>query len=223
MPGTVAVAKTLLQFIGLVVLTSKVSNDPGLHAILPRISANAHVPTLTNPNAPIDEHAAVLVFKKSDYVPGSVKNWPLLTFPAKNSDGSKNETYAYILLTGQTITFTSRGRVLSQAVIPKLPLPRIKNCCSTATDLNARFRKPYPGAAAVVTVPSGEVEPCHAKAPNVSDRIDTRVLLDSKGDVTALAVDIGNKRPTHTITFKAGARIYVANLPVSFLRPAMQH
>src|SRR5207237_1129734 len=71
MPGTVAVAKTLLQFIGLVVLTSKVSNDPGLHAILPRISANAHVPTLTNPNAPIDEHAAVLVFKKSDYVPGS--------------------------------------------------------------------------------------------------------------------------------------------------------
>lgn len=222
----------IIQFVGLLVFSTQLSNDPGLlQAVMPRVAPErAHaermvmtksgrVPrdTAEAPHAGqhVEEHAGVLIFLKSDLK--SFKGWspqPLTTVARGR--------YVYVRLNGERITFkaasaktaqpnSARNTTPAATASQGLGLPHLAQCCGAQAAMKSEFRHPnYQGAIAVFDLPTGRVSTCGAYAPGVSQtRIDTRLEIDNDGVLIIATTD-----PRREIRLKGKATVLVANIPL---------
>jgi hypothetical protein len=208
--------EAIVQFIGIIMMTAGVPNDPGVHAIVPRIERSG-IPTspvdrrqavarahrsaagISVPFHPqgVETHTAVILYEKSAKV--GISNWTPVTF---------RQTWEYVVLTGERLQFVT-GAVNAAPAVPR-DLPR---ACPTNA-LQTNFQPPqYAGAAAVVDIDEGFLDVCLARPANSSatGRADTRLFLKTNGSL----VIVGTKAnaPAKTITLVPDARLYIANIP----------
>jgi hypothetical protein len=207
----------VIQFIGIVLFSAQVPNDPGVHAILPRLAHAEHA-HLSSGNAAniikdvtgIEEHVAVIIYREEDRL-HRVGGW--------RSEGTLRNGWEYVRLRGEQVQFLTNGA--NDA--PKIPtdLPRVRsNSCLVAADakpvaLRSSFQSPYKGAAAVVDIPFGRLDVCATNTPSVTERVDTRLLIDTEGVLVIAATKTGER--AKTIALDGDAVVYIANVPPYYL------
>lgn len=208
--------QAVIHFIGLVLFTTQVENDPGLHAILPAIRHPFDTPPIASAPPPgvsagvashtlgrhIETHAALLIFRR-DIIEND-SHWKTSRFPPTAGLAQ----YRYVQLTGEHITFIADAPSYVSAELPP-DMPRLS--CATPAELTSGYQRPYSEAAAVVDIPEGTMSVCEAKgvAPG---RIDTRLTLNTTGTLTVLAVKSGVVK-TLVLDTSNNPTIYLANVP----------
>lgn len=206
----------IIQFIGIVLFSSQVPNDPGIHAILPRIGhvhkSDLHTMPKLDPKQTgeqhlsptgIENHVSVIMYRDADrlYKTGG---W--------RSDGGLANGWSYLALDGERVQFlthSGNGR-------PEIPrgLPRTGSACgaqSAPPTLRAEFLPPYRGAAAVIDIPEGQLSSCQTSTVNVASRLDTRLVLDTRGVLVVTATK-KNAEPK-ALMLRGDAVVFIANIP----------
>lgn len=153
----------------------------------------------------VEDHIALLVFPASEYITNT--NWSTpITLPGDPS-------YKYVMLNGERIQFgTGIPNQAPSLTDPKLP--SLQALCPSMKSLNADFKPPYPGAAAVFDVPQGSVNAC--TIPN--KRIDTEINLQSNGILTISSSAARVRKEIQLKPDQSGTiKLIVANVPVSCL------
>lgn len=206
----------IIQFIGIVLFSAQIPDDPGVHAILPRIG---HVHKSDLHNMPkleakqtgdehlsasgIENHFTVIMYRDADrlYKTGG---W--------RSDGTLANGWSYLALDGERVQFLTHGDN-GRSEIPA-SLPRTGSACGTQAApaiLRSEFLPPYKGAAAVIDIPEGRLSSCQTNTLNVASRLDTRLLLDTRGVLVITAVK--KYAAPKALTLKGDAVVFVANIP----------
>ena len=184
-------AGVVVQIIGLAVLRNDC--QLGMHVVLPRIEG-----------LDVESHTAILAFKTAARVDAG-NDWPsqqLIPLPG----------YSYVSLNGERIRFIVNG-ANPQAEIPAM-LPHLKRSCSRMNELSEGYQPPaYTAAAAVALIPKGVTDACRAIAPNIDNRIDTRVSIANTGPYQVVAC---NK----SITLRDDAVVAIINAPTAWLQAA---
>lgn len=188
--------EAIVQFIGIVMLTASVPNDPGVHAIVPRIERRQFRGVAVG-GAGVETHTAVILYQKADKL--GISNWTPTAF---------QQAWEYVVLKGERLQF------VTSAVNGASSIPRdLPHACPTMT-LQSTFQGPdYASAAAVVDIAEGSLDVCIAKAgsdPTVK-RADTRLFLKTNGSFVIVATK--SNEPARTITFVPTATVYIANIP----------
>lgn len=206
----------IIQFIGIVLFTTAVPNDPGLHAILPRIG---HVHDLHTPNGPseeqesfvdgVEDHVAVIIYREEDRL-HRVGGW--------RADGTLKNGWEYVRLDGEHVQFLANG-VNGTPAIPSL-LPRVgvaPTCLQPEAPLTLKpeFQWPYKGAVGVVDVRGGTLDVCETNSRTTTARVDTRMIVETEG-VLVIAAAKPNER-AKTIALDGDAVVYVVNVPPEFV------
>jgi hypothetical protein len=203
-----APTKAIIHFVGIVAITAGLPNDPGLHAVLPRIPAKQPIEIA---HRHVEIHQAAIVFRGTDLLEAS--NWK----PQELGNG-----FQYVPLNGELVTVA--GSQPSQAA-PPASLPSLKDLCH-GTNLTQDFYFPYSGAAAVVTIPMGTVSACNPPVigdPISRPRIDTEVAVDAGKTLVISGITPATKLKsvTRTLTFRANGEsplgIAIVNLPPRYL------
>jgi hypothetical protein len=217
--------QVVIHFIGIVLFTTQVSNDPGLHAILPEIrhdfnpassaslqtslsTASGSIPnssaapSTSVPATHIEPHVALLIFRRDIVMNAS--QWQTSTFPPT----AGLSQYGYVQLTGEHIAFIANAPNTIPAELPP-NMPRLS--CATPAALTNGYQRPYSQAAAVVYIPEGTLSPCQARR-TASGRIDTRLTLNTPGTLTIVAVKSGGMK-TLVLNTSNNPTIYLANVP----------
>lgn len=207
----------IIQFIGIVLFSSQIPNDPGVHAIVPRIEHEAHVhlsygDANTKPKtnvSGVEDHAAVIIYRRRDRL-HKVGGW--------KADGGLRSDWEYVRLDGEHVQFLTNGANAA----PKIPtdLPRVAastSCLAAAQQPNLlpSFQSPYKGAAGVIDIPSGRLDVCAANTRSVTERVDTRLLINTEGVLVIAATKAGER--AKTIALDGDAVVYVANVPPYYL------
>ena len=214
--------EAVVQFIGIIMMTAGVPNDPGVHAIVPRIERSGlgspverrqAVPRTQRSAAGIvpfrpqgvEAHTALILYQTSARI--GEADWTPVPF---------GEAYEYVVLKGERLQFVT-GAVNAAPAVPR-DLPRA--CPTTTTTLQASFQAPqYAGAAAVVDIGEGFLEACLAQPGGTANgRADTRLFLKTNG--TLVLVGTKANQEAKTITFQPDARVYIANVPSRLLDAA---
>lgn len=223
--------QVVIHFIGLVLFTTQVTNDPGLHAILPtpgytppkiplkhhQFQAVARSPEPIQAAVPgssatsVEQHIAVLIFHKDDLPkddPANETGWEIKEMKKDYPGATALKSYKYVELTGEHITFIVDAPSNPLAVLPQ-NMPRFS--CNLSFGLASGYQWPYAGAKAVIDIPEGTLSVCTATKP-ASGRIDTKLVLNTAGTLTVVAVRSGvvKKLVLHTT---ANPTIYLANVP----------
>jgi hypothetical protein len=197
----------IIQFIGIVLFSAQVPNDPGIHAILPRIG---HVHTLpahlaTVPDDAVENHVAVILYRKEDRL-HNVGGW--------RADGFLKNGWEYVLLDGERVQFLTDGENGKPEIPSLLPRPDGGRSClsgASAPHLRPAYTAPYEAAAGVIDMPSGRLDACESS----SSRIDTRLAIKTGGVLVIAAKKRGER--AKTISLDEDAVVYVANVPPKFL------
>ena len=219
-----------VHFIGIALFSKKFSNDNTLRAVLPRIPVA--VSTLdphsaTTRRVEVEKHTAIIAFPTCDYVsssnwaPSALERVPGLLYV--RLDGEQVSIFP-----GRTEALETSGMMERQSKDPPtetrmdeavVGLPHLQACCPAMQVLSKQFQPPFPGAAAVVTLPSwATATACGANSKqadvNATEenrrRIDTNVIFDSPSDVIIAATKNG---VTKAIRVRKEANIEIANLP----------
>ena len=211
----------IIQFIGIVLFSASVPNDPGVHAILPRIGEIQHIhntsaqspkPQATLSPIGVETHVSVIMYRGEDRQSGS-GTW--------KQKGNLKNGWEYVMLDGEQVQFLTNGTNNVPEVPTELPdaSPLTESCPRTASapTLKAPFQPPlYKGAAAVVDIPFGTLGACVTNTPSVTERVDTTLVMKTEG-----ALIITAKKTTEvvakTITLDGDAVVYVANVPPYYL------
>jgi len=205
----------IIQFIGIVLFSAQVPNDPGVHAILPRIG---HVHTIHSNNTTagpaeeqesfiddVESHVAAILYRKTDRldIPGA---W--------RADGTLKNDWQYVLLDGEHVQFLSNGRNGQPTIPVTLPRAGIAESCNliAAPTLRSPFQAPYRGTIGVIDIPAGTLDACETPSTN---RVDTRLFIDTDGVLVIAATKPGNR--AKTISLDADAVVYVANVPPGYV------
>jgi hypothetical protein len=223
-------------------MTSEVSSDKHLQAILPRISrptiheqlqtgthvvaaATTAVPAASSmDNMAIEEHVSFIAFDKNKLLLAT--GWepkPLDAVPG----------LVYVRLDGEQITVAplpaARPRAVASATSDKRPgrvsstyveellLPHLRgNCCSAMQKLSGDYLPPtYRGAAAVFDLPAGKAAACRANTRGVnSNRIDTRVTIENDG---VLVISYGTGARRKELLLAGDTEVMAANIPADFV------
>src|SRR5687767_7063085 len=138
----------IIQFIGIVLFSSQVPNDPGVHAILPKIGHAEHVHYLANPkpdaNATgVEDHVAAIIYRERDRL-HRVGGW--------KKDGDLKSDWEYVLLRGEHVQFLTNSANAEPMIPAALPRAAAPSSCPTVaqqTKLSPSFQAPYRGAAGV--------------------------------------------------------------------------
>ena len=195
--------EAIIHFIGIVMLTASVPNDPGVHAIVPRIDGSGTIllRRASSPSKPqgVEAHTAVILYQKSKKI--GISNWTPTTF---------RTTWEYVVLQGERLQFVTTAPNVTPSIPSQLP-----HACPTMT-LQSSFQPPdFTGAAAVVDIPEGSIDVCLANPSTSGDemtrRADTRVFVKTNGSLVVVATK--PNAPARTITFSADATVYIANIP----------
>jgi len=200
--------EAIVQFIGIVMLTAGVPNDPGVHAIVPRIEGSGlqterRAYSLPHLGHGTEKHTAVILYEQSARI--GPPTWTPTTFQT---------SWEYVVLDGERIQFVTSA-VNGAASVPR-DLP---HACPTMT-LQSKFQGPdYMGAATVVDIPEGSLDVCLAQNAdnNGLGRADTRLFLKTSGSFVIVATK--PNKPAKTITFHPDATVYIANIPPRYLDP----
>ena len=221
----------IIQFIGIVLFSSAVPNDPGVHAILPRIDHATHLvygnqplnpgdairpPATDEAPAGVEDHVAVILFRKQDVL-ARAGTW--------KKTGELRSDWQFVELDGEQVQFLTNGA----NGVPEIPadLPRAASspteCLVNAENpvgLKDDFHGPeYPGAAAVVDIPFGMLDVCAKKTADDPDsllRVDTTLLMKTEG-VLVIAARKTTETTARTITLDGDALVYVANVPPHYV------
>jgi len=194
----------IIHFIGIVLFSAQIPDDPGVHAIIPRIgSTTTAVSFISN----VEEHTAAIIYRQEDLLEKSTA-WKTITAP--------NRDWEYVVLDGERVQFvTDDGN--SDPVSPPPLLPRIgQGSClslSVAPTLTADFlpATSYRGAAGVFDIPNGRIEACDGGGA----RSDTRVLMQTRNMLIITAKKAGQR--AKSITLDEDAVVFVVNVPPDFL------
>lgn len=227
-----ATATSIVQLIGIITMTTSLSNDGHFQAVAPKIPAvklsTLHPEDVTArangaihyASDDVEPHTVLIVFRACDYV--SSQGWPPMAL-------EKEPGFLYVQLDGERIEIVPEGKesmptVQQKALRTPVVRPRLniryvqhlQDSCPTMTDVNGAFKEPdFNGAATVVDLPIvGTVDACRGN-PNstVTSRIDTRVKIPNNGHIVIHA-----KRPTEKRIVLAGnTKIYVAHIPTSYI------
>lgn len=202
----------VIHFIGLVMWTSAVANDPGVHAILPRVQPSSVVAD-TDPHHhqrargvaafnTIEPHVGVLLFPASALHDDS--NWPALPFALP----ANNPPFLHVALAGEHLNFITGAP--NDPVTVKPTIPKLR--CDNATGFIPGFQWPYAEAAAVVDVAEGEVYGCNATL----GRTDSRLKLQTSGLLTIVGTKPGEVK-TLVLKINSPTLVYLANVPAAYL------
>ncbi|HEV7240102.1 MAG TPA: hypothetical protein VGQ36_12755 [Thermoanaerobaculia bacterium] len=193
----------IIQFIGIVLFSAQIPNDPGIHAIVPRI-AHSHHPNTTVVSfvEGVEDHKAVILYRAEDRLTGSPLWKP-----------KKLRNWEYVELNGERVQFITDGGNDASAVPILLPRTGAGSCdvYQVKPALRPQFQFPYRGAAGVIDIPAGALDACETG----SSRVDTRLAIKTRNVLVITAKKPGEK--AKTITLDAEAVVYVANVPPSFL------
>lgn len=202
----------IIQFIGIVLFTSSVPNDPGIHAILPRIGHEVRVSPgdvhmHPEPVEGVENHVAAILYRDADVLTDS-GTWA----------GRRNlkNGWKFVILDGEQVQFLTNGNNGTPPGIPaEIPMAASPSAsCLTAASatrptLRDAFQSPnYKGASAVVDIPFGKLDVC---ATN-SNRVDTSLLMQTDG-VLFIAAKKTTELVAKTIALKGDAVVYVVNVP----------
>lgn len=219
--------QVVIHFIGLVLFSTQVSNDPGLHAILPTITHDFNPSSILNPPtqvaaapsssaspsaAPasfathIEPHVALLVFREDIVVNDS--QWYASPIVSRFPEATELASYKYVQLTGEHVTFIVNAPNNLAAGLPA-NMPRLPTCGTTG-ELTSSYQWPYSQAAAVVDIPEGTLSVC--KKAELAGRIDTRLMLNTTGTLTVVATKSGIVK-TLVLNTTNNPTIYLANVP----------
>ncbi len=226
--------QVVIHFIGIVLFSTEVTNDPGLHAILPAIRQDFHQPPIgrlpqsvsadgassaspgaapDHSSAHVEPHVAMLIFHQDLILNES--QWPTLAVVSKFPEKTSLAAYRYVELTGEHIAFVVDSHRNGQATLP----PNMPRFSCGKTRLAKGYQWPYSDAAAMVDIPEGELSVCDAGtiAPG---RMDTRLLLDTSGTLTVVAAKSGRVN-TLVLRTTANPTIYMANVPLPRVKGAL--
>ncbi|HEX6100109.1 MAG TPA: hypothetical protein VF432_27600 [Thermoanaerobaculia bacterium] len=213
----------IIQFIGIVLFSSAIPNDPGVHAILPRIDAAHAEHSLSYGDTKqetavsdmgVEEHVAVLLYRGEDLL-SRTGNWKTSSRPLKNK-------WQYVVLDGEHVQFLTNGQNAAPVVPGDLPRaidPKSRCLLAAAKPVGFRgeFQGPaYKGAVGVVDIPFGRLSACNAKAQNQSDRVDTTLILNTEG-VLVITAKKTTEPTAKTLVLDGDAVVYVANVPPHYL------
>lgn len=219
--------QVIIQFVGLCLFSEAVPNDPGVHAILPRIVADHHqhanAPQITQavldsvPVPPaeemIEEHVAMLVFP-ADIIADDSK-WKARLIPHAHAS---LKDYRQITLNGEHVTFLADGPNAVPAVPPNMP----RFTCPlpagvAAPSLTPGYQWPYAQAAAVIDIPKGTLSACN---PGGRSRVDTKLKLKTTGRLTVVGMKQGVARSL-VLKTNGSPRIFVLNVPNQWAAPRL--
>jgi hypothetical protein len=175
---------TSIQFIGIFVIIANTGG--GLHILLPHF-----------PGTPYATHTSAIQFAPTQV---TSTNWPNVKPCADNV----SMQCAPIDL--ETITFSGANDPPPPDVIGNIP--RLRCCCSTMTDIQAKYKDPLAPdkVAAHIWVDKGVAEAI--AAPNA--RVDTWVTMHTI-DPAGITVTGSTSKTTFRIVFKAGAQFSILN------------
>jgi hypothetical protein len=196
---TLLAAVTIVKFIGLCTFTGRLPKEPGVHVILPRIPVSSG----------IEQHVPLLAYERKGCV------------SATNCPGSALHDmpgYNYVSLNGDRVGFTVIGKnsPLAESDIP--PLPRLGTCCPKMGALTRAFQGPsFPGAAAIVDLPTGHLDSCgtHPLSGTADYRVDTVLTLQHSSKT--MSISLTRNGTTTTIALRAGTPIVIENLPKAWV------
>lgn len=205
----------IIQFIGIVLFTTSVANDPGMHAILPRIG-HAHAPGGPSQAQEsfvhgVEDHLALIIYREEDRL-HNVGGWKMT--------GTLAHGWEYVRLNGEDVQFLTNGENGKPALPPMLPRVGAAPSCLTTQPLTLRpeFQPPYKGAAGVIDLRAGLLDTCKTKFLTSSDvRIDVRMRVQTEG-----ALVIVGRKPNErakTISLDGDAVVYVVNVPPEYVLP----
>ena len=213
----------IIQFIGIVLFSSAIPNDPGVHAILPRIDAGTHATHNVNagdthqpaeePPAGVEDHVAVILYRDEDVIERG-KNW--------KRTGVLRNNWNFVELDGEQVQFLTNGRNEEPKIprdIPRAVAPSSRCLLAARAPVGFKdeFQGPtYKGAEAVVDIPAGILSACAADTRTEANRIDTTLLMKTEG-VLVITGKKATEARAKTITLAGDAVVYVANVPPHFL------
>ena len=221
----------IIQFIGIVLFSSAVPADPGVHAIVPRIDQATHhhqqkeqkdqlnigdVKSMASGYEElegVENHVAVLLFRKRDVI-GTAGTW--------KRTGELRSDWQFVQLDGEQVQFLTNGVNDAPAVPASLPRIEGGDCLVQAeatTGFKDAFQAPdYAGAAAVIDIPLGTLAVCGKKSAHSDSviRVDTTLAMKNEG-VLVIAARRASDGTAKTITLHGGALVYVANVPPRYV------
>lgn len=210
----------IIQFIGIVLFSSSIPNDPGVHAILPRIGSDhgmhismgdTKLPRESDPSQ-VEDHVAVVIYRNEDLLSDSGR-W--------KTTGRLDNGWRYVELDGEHVEFLTNQRNGEPRIPAELPRPVPSESClqvaGKPATLKDEFQGPnYKGAVAVFDIPFGTLDTCAAVTPSEAERIDTALLLRTKG-VVVVAAKKTTELAAKTLTLDGDAVVFVANVPPHYL------
>jgi hypothetical protein len=213
----------IIQFIGIVLFSAAIPQDPGVHAILPRIEAQTHAEHYVNPGDAkqdaqmsamgVQEHVAVILYRDEDVISRG-KGW--------RRTGSLKNGWEFVELDGEQVQFltnTENAQPTIPGDIPRAVMPTSRCLLSSIKPVGFKdeFQGPdYKGAVAVVDIPSGKLSACAARTRDESNRVDTTLLLNTDG-VLFIAAKKSADAKAKTLALDGDAIVYVANVPPHYL------
>ncbi|HSY50321.1 MAG TPA: hypothetical protein VLC46_16030 [Thermoanaerobaculia bacterium] len=219
-------ADTVIEFIGLCVFTTQIMNPSAATlvtnrsmpavtseavAIMPSVPQSMIAPNQASlataaraasgsqnlsPEPSVEAHTAMIIFKSCDLL--SISGWAINKLDDKG--------WVYIKLAGDHVHF------VADAANPTVtPTNNLQIAHIGPNALTSPYSPPsYSGAAAVFTISTGTLSAC-AKDTSAAPRLDTRLTLHTVNTVTVMN-DTGNK----SVTLRAAAQIFAANVPLGF-------
>lgn len=233
--------EVIIQFVGLCLFSAGVPNDPGVHAILPRITSGLHEHATdvelgqastrdarSARGAAVTEESASQVRRGATPAPPAGAIEPHVTMLVFHKDlvdndsqwpvamipggGNPLKDYRQVTLNGEHVTFLAHGVNPPLTSLPAL-MPRFS--CPLANGnpalLTSGYQFPYAAAAAVVDIPEGVLEACRPGAV-AATRVDTKLTLNTSGKLTVVAMKPGAAKVLILKTTTA-PRIYFLNVP----------
>jgi len=167
MPLPVALAQVAIEFIGLVMITTK--SHP-VQALIPKVPVTSTVQSQTLTSTPIQHHRALLAVPKAAYIKEQ-SSWP-----DEHNLGVSGDYQEFELKDERLIIDT--GIATSPITVGELGLPQLTH--ADGADLTTDFKPPFRGAEAVVDMPYGSLTACSAQTTSIN-RIDGLLKVDSNG------------------------------------------
>ena len=206
----------VIQFIGIILFSASIPNDPGVHAILPRIG---HVHQIQAPGSPpsseqesfvdgVEDHVAVIMYRREDRL-SLVGGW--------RADGMLQNGWEYVRLDGEHVQFLSNGKNGTPQIPASLPRAGGAPSCNNVRPpaLRPEFQAPYRGAIGVFDLRAGRMDACETDTVRVDQRVDTRFIVDTEGVLVIAATKPGTR--AKFIALDEDAVVYVANVPPDFV------
>lgn len=217
-----AATQAVAQTVGIILLSTSLSPDNHLQALIPRIQHDANV----------EDHTPFIAFNSCDLIGSS--GWTIARFGPVDGmlyvklDGDRVKvTTAYEPATVQRQTNQRPADDFGQPQHLEIGLPSLtaKSCCGVRAQLRADYTPPRPlnaeldatsRLAALIDFPGAQSADACAGNTAENPRVDTLITLPP-GDTVVISAR------QKTLRLKGGAHVYIVDFPSSFLAGTESH